>query len=61
MGAEITGRIKESRTVVWDIEVAPIDEHDDFDVEYVIKVNGRPIKRMNGFAARRQGLISNNR
>ena len=53
---------RQSTTTIIDVNVTP--EWTDLngpDDEYVIKVNGFPIKRMNAHAAKRMGIITENR
>jgi hypothetical protein len=44
--------------VAIDISVDPMEVHYSDDADYVIKVNGRVIKRMNAFQAIRLGIVN---
>ena len=41
----------------FDVSIDPISEFDDTATEYLITVNGRIVKRMNEYQAKRMGLI----
>lgn len=49
---------KEVKQYTFDVSVSAIDEVSNFgDAEFIVRLNGRPIKRMNEYQARRLGLI----
>ena len=41
----------------FDVSIDPLDSYDDVANEYLITVNGRVVKRMNEYQAKRMGLI----
>lgn len=42
---------------VYDVNINPLTEYDAIADEYIIRVNGRVIRRMSKYQAQRMGLI----
>jgi hypothetical protein len=56
---DIKGTVRETRTIVFDVDVTPVTPSGiSQDDEFVIKVNGRVVKRMLAWQAKRMGLIA---
>lgn len=50
----------EQLIVTFDVDITPLDAWDE-DAEFVIRVNGRAVRRMRAFQARRMGLLREGR